>query len=129
MKQRFFLLKSRFFGVWQVKGLNNRDFICIIRLLKKDTRESGDLEMKEFQYTIRDRMGLHAQPAGFLVKTTMSFPCKITIIRGAKQADAKKILAVVGLGVKCGQEIIVTADGEQEEEAIKTLKEFFEKNL
>lgn len=85
--------------------------------------------MKEFQYTIRDKMGLHAQPAGFLVKTAMSFPCKITIAGGSKKADAKKILAVVGLGIKCGQEILVTADGEQEEEAIKTLKGFFDKNL
>ncbi len=85
--------------------------------------------MKKFQYTIRDKMGLHAQPAGFLVKTAMSFPCKITIVGEARQADAKKILAVVGLGIKFGQKIIVTADGEQEEEAIKALKEFFDKNL
>ena len=43
--------------------------------------------------------------------------------------DAKRILGVMGLGVKCGQEIVIKADGEQEEEAIDTLSKFLEDNL
>lgn len=85
--------------------------------------------MKEFRYKISDRMGLHAQPAGFLVKKASAFPCKITVVKGEKTADAKKIFAVMGLSVKCGEEILLRAEGDGEEKAIMVLGEFFRKNL
>lgn len=85
--------------------------------------------MKTFNYTIKDELGIHARPAGLLVKEASAFPCTITIAKGDKEVDAKRILGVMGLGVKCGQEIVVTADGEQEEEAITKLSDFLEKNL
>ena len=43
--------------------------------------------------------------------------------------DAKRILGVMGLGVKCGQEIILKTDGDQEEEAIAALGKFLEEKL
>ena len=80
--------------------------------------------MKEYKYVIKDEQGIHARPAGSFVKAAASFPCSITIGKDGKDVDAKRILGVMGLGVKCGQEIVIKADGEQEEEAIDTLSKF-----
>ncbi len=85
--------------------------------------------MKEFQYTITDREGIHARPAGIFVKEAAAFPCKVTIAKGDKEVDAKRIFGVMGLGVKCGEEIIIRTDGEQEEEAIAKLSSFLQENL
>ena len=80
--------------------------------------------MKEFTYTIKDEQGIHARPAGELVKAAAAYPCKVTISK-----DAKRILGVMGLGVKCGQEIVLKTDGDQEEEAIAALGKFLEEKL
>jgi len=85
--------------------------------------------MQTFSYIVKDEMGIHARPAGLFVKEASSFPCKITIAKDGKEVDAKRIFGIMGLGVKCGQEIILTAEGEKEEEAIAHLQEFLEKNL
>ncbi len=85
--------------------------------------------MKEFKYTIKDAQGIHARPAGMLVKEAATFPCNITIEGNGKSMDVKRILGVMSLGIKCGQEIIIRADGEQEEEAIAKLGAFLENNL
>lgn len=85
--------------------------------------------MKEFQYTIKDEQGIHARPAGCFVKEAAAFPCKVTISKDGKEVDAKRILGVMGLGVKCGQEIVLRTDGDQEEEAMEKLRRFLEENL
>lgn len=85
--------------------------------------------MISFTYTIKDELGIHARPAGLFVKEASAFPCKITIAKEGKEVDAKRILGVMSLGVKCGQEITVALDGEQEEEAADKLKAFLEENL
>ena len=69
--------------------------------------------MKEFKYVIKDEQGIHARPAGLF----------------GKEADAKRIFAVMGLAVKCGQEITLKTDGENEEEAMNKLSAFLEENL
>lgn len=85
--------------------------------------------MKEFQYVIKDAEGIHARPAGMFVKEAAVFPCKVTIAKDGKEVDAKRIFGVMGLGVKCGQEITLKTDGENEEEAIAKLSKFLEENL
>lgn len=85
--------------------------------------------MKEFKYTIKDELGIHARPAGLLVKAAGAYPCKITITAGEKTADAKRILTVMAMGVKCGTQIAVRAEGEQEDAAIEAMQKFFEENL
>ena len=85
--------------------------------------------MKEFTYTIKDEQGIHARPAGELVKAASAYPCKVPISKDGKEVDAKRILGVMGLGVKCGQEIVLKTDGDQEEEAIAALGKFLEEKL
>lgn len=85
--------------------------------------------MKEIKYVIKDEMGIHARPAGLFVKEASSFPCSVTIEKDGRTVDAKRILGVMGLGVKCGQEITLRCDGEREEDAITALSKFLEDNL
>ena len=54
--------------------------------------------MTEFTYAIKDPNGIHARPAGMLVKECAKYNCSITIDGNGKTADAKKIFAVMGLG-------------------------------
>lgn len=85
--------------------------------------------MKEFTYTITDPEGIHARPAGAFVKEAAQFPCSVTISKDGKEVDAKRILGVMGLGVKCGMEIVLKTDGEKEEEAMEHLSTFLKENL
>lgn len=85
--------------------------------------------MVEFKYVIKHAQGIHARPAGLFVKEAATFPCAVTICKGDKEVDAKRILGVMGLGVKCGEEITIKADGDKEELAIDALKKFLEENL
>lgn len=85
--------------------------------------------MKEFRYVITDPEGIHARPAGLLVKQASAFQSEVKIGKGEKTADAKRIFGVMGLGVKAGEEIVMTADGEDEEAAIAELEKFFNENL
>lgn len=85
--------------------------------------------MVEFQYVVKDSQGMHARPAGLFVKEATTFPCSVTICKGDKEVDAKRILGVMGLGVKCGEEITIKANGDREDSAIETLSKFLEENL
>ncbi len=85
--------------------------------------------MKEFNYTITDPQGVHARPAGVLVKEASKYQSSITIEKDGKSGDAKRIFAVMGLGVKCGQTITVKIDGSDETEAAAAVEEFLKANL
>lgn len=85
--------------------------------------------MKTFQYTIRDAIGLHARPAGMLVKEAKQFSSKITLECNGKSADATRLMAIMTLGAKCGTEITVCAEGPDEEAAAAAMETFFKNNL
>lgn len=85
--------------------------------------------MKEIKYIITDELGIHARPAGKLVKEAGAFPCAIQIGTFAKMVDAKRIMGVMGLALKQGEELTMTFDGEGEEEASAALSEFLNQNL
>ena len=85
--------------------------------------------MKEFKYVVTDAEGIHARPAGLLVKEAAKFQSDIKLKKGEKEADAKRIFGVMGLGVKTGEEVTITADGADEDAAIAELEAFFKENL
>lgn len=85
--------------------------------------------MKTFNYVIKDEVGIHARPAGLLVKEAKKYTSVITIIKGEKSAVATKLMAVMSLGVKCGEEITVTVEGDDEETAVAEIKAFMEANI
>ena len=74
--------------------------------------------MKTFTCTIHDKEGLHARPAGLLTNAVKHFASTVTLSKGEKSGDAKKIFKVMSLAVKCGDTVTVTADGPDEEEAL-----------
>lgn len=85
--------------------------------------------MKEFTYVITDEIGIHARPAGMLVKEAKEFASKITLEANGKSADATKLMAVMSLGVKTGAEVIIKAEGDDEDAAIAKMEEFMKENL
>lgn len=85
--------------------------------------------MREFRYVIKDEQGIHARPAGLFVKEAASCESKITISKDGKEMDAKRILGVMGLGVKKDQEIVLKAEGSDEDQAIEKLSKFLQENL
>lgn len=85
--------------------------------------------MKEFSYTITDPQGVHARPAGVLVKEAAKYQSSVTIEKGDKTGDAKRIFAVMGLAVKCGNTVNIKVEGPDEEEAAKAVEEVLKSNL
>lgn len=85
--------------------------------------------MKTFEYTITDPHGMHARPAGLLVKEAAKFTSDITIEKGGQTADAKRIFAVMGLGIKNGQTVKVNISGSDEDEATNAISSFLEENM
>jgi phosphocarrier protein len=86
--------------------------------------------MKSFDYTITDEIGIHARPAGILVKEAKNFQSAITITTAAgKKADARKLMAIMALAVKNGDTVTVSAEGDDEDTAITALEDFFKANL
>lgn len=85
--------------------------------------------MKEFTYVIKDEIGIHARPAGMLVKEAKAFTSKITLEANGKSAEATKLMAVMSLGVKTGAEVTIKAEGDDEDAAIAKMEEFMAANL
>jgi len=79
--------------------------------------------MKQIEYTITDEYGIHARPAGILVKKMQEFDSDITITKGEKTVSLKKLFALMGLAVKNGDTITITADGTDETKAIKSAED------
>ena len=67
--------------------------------------------MKEFTYVIQDAEGLHARPAGLIVKLAQTMDSRVTLTANEKTADCKRLFAVMKLAAKCGQELRVTVEG------------------
>ncbi len=86
--------------------------------------------MKEFTYTVKDAAGIHARPAGNLVKLIKGLDSTVTIEKEGKPAvSATALIKVMGLGVKCGESVKFTVEGGDEEAAVKAVEEFVNANL
>ena len=85
--------------------------------------------MKEFQYTVKDACGIHARPAGLLVKVAKGFASTATLEKDGKSCDLRKLMALMGMGIKCGDTVTVTVEGEDEDTAAPALEAFFKEHL
>ena len=79
--------------------------------------------MPEIKLTVNHEVGLHARPASIFVQTAAKFSSDIEVTHGETKANAKSILAVLTLGAHKGAEILISAEGEDAEEALKALEE------
>ena len=86
--------------------------------------------MKEFRSVIQDPLGIHARPAGMFVKAlTPTADTEITISKGDKTVKASQLMKLMGLAVKQGDEVVVAANGPQEDAAIAAAEAFLKENL
>ena len=85
--------------------------------------------MKEIKYILTDPLGIHARPAGQMVKMAGKYKCDIQIGSPKKMANAKRILGVMALTLKCGEEVTMTFSGEDEEEAATVIGKFLSDNF
>ena len=69
-------------------------------------------------FTIKNKMGFHMRPAQVFVNALAKYPCNITIKFGEKDINAKSIMMIMSACMKCGSQITVIADGENEEAAL-----------
>ncbi len=78
--------------------------------------------MTERRVIVGSRVGLHARPASLFVQAASRQSVSVTIAKdGADPVDARSILSVIGLGAACGDEVILSADGEGAEVALDEL--------
>ena len=86
--------------------------------------------MKEFSYTIKDEIGIHARPAGNLVKLIKGFSSSVTIEKqGKPPINATALMKRMGLGVKCGDTVKFAVEGDDEDAAVKSIEQFMNANL
>lgn len=85
--------------------------------------------MVSFTFKVHDPAGLHARPAGELVKEAGKCTSSVTICNGNKTGDAKRLFKVMSLGVKQDDEVAIIVEGEKEKEEAEVLKEFITVNI
>ena len=86
--------------------------------------------MKSFEYTITDPVGIHARPAGLLVKEIKNFAgTTVTIKKGEKAVNALKLMALMQMGIKKGDTITVEVEGANEESVAAAIETFLKANL
>ena len=85
--------------------------------------------MKEFQYTIKDACGIHARPAGLLVKVVKGHASTATLEKAGKTCDMRKLMALMGMGVKQGDTVTIKVVGDDEDAAAEAIQKFMTENL
>lgn len=85
--------------------------------------------MKKFEYVIKEAQGIHARPAGLLTKEAKKFKSTITLAKGEKEVNVLKLMALMGLGVKCGETVTITIEGEDEDICAPVIEAFFQANF
>ena len=85
--------------------------------------------MESFKFILKDEMGMHARPAGLLVKEAIKCTGRVTIRKGERTGDAKRIFNVMGLSIKANEEVEIMVEGENEKEEAKALEAFIRENI
>jgi phosphotransferase system HPr (HPr) family protein len=77
--------------------------------------------MPDLRLTVIDPSGLHARPAARFVQAASRFASRIAIRHDGREADAKSLIALLGLTIRPSTEITLTADGPDADEALDAL--------
>ena len=85
--------------------------------------------MKEFQYTVKDACGIHARPAGLLVKLAKQYTSAITIEKNGKTCDMRKLMALMGMGVKQGDTVTIKVEADDEAACAEAIQKFLSENV
>jgi phosphocarrier protein HPr len=82
--------------------------------------------MTEKEVTVRNRAGIHARPAALIVQTASQFSSHIEFRQEHETINAKSIMGIITLGAGYNAAITISADGDDEEEAVESLARLFE---
>ena len=85
--------------------------------------------MLKQKVTVKNDTGLHLRPAGLLCRTAMLYKSHIMLTCGQTSANAKSVLGVLGAGIKTGDDLEITCEGVDEQEAMDALLKLFESGL
>ena len=85
--------------------------------------------MYEQKVTLTNEIGLHARPASIFIRAAVKFPCDITVEKNGRSYNAKSIMSVLSMSASKGDEIVIRADGESENEAVSALIDLVENKL
>jgi len=77
-------------------------------------------------FTIKNHLGIHARPAGQLVKVASRFKSSIYISKNGNEVNAKSIMGVLMLEAGFGSEVIVRIDGDDEFSALEAIADLIE---
>ena len=89
-----------------------------------ENTEEGNSMSASRTVTVASSSGLHARPAKLFVEAVQGTGSTITLAKGEKSVNAASILTVLSLGVEKGDEVTLTAEGGEEEQALDTLEHF-----
>jgi len=85
--------------------------------------------MEQFTFVIKDKNGMHARPAGAVAACAKKYKSDIKIYKEEKEANAKRLLSLMGLGATYNTEIVIKIEGEDEKEALSDMKKVLSENL
>lgn len=81
------------------------------------------------EFTIRNKLGIHARPAAQFVKTASQFSCNIAVEKDGEQVDGKSIMGLMMLAAGHGSVLVVSADGEDAEGALAAIEDLVNRNF
>jgi len=85
--------------------------------------------MTQIQITLNNKAGLHARPAGLLVRLLNEYKSEVTVEKNGRNVNCKSLMGLLSIGATNGDELSITADGSDEKEAVKALNHFFSEVL
>ena len=85
--------------------------------------------MERLTFIIKDKNGMHARPAGALANCAKKYKSDIKVYKEEKEANAKRLLSLMGLGATCNSTLIIKIEGEDEREALEEIKKVLNENL
>lgn len=82
--------------------------------------------MITYPYIITEELGIHARPAALIARKANSFSCDILIGKDKQMVNAKDVMAIMGLILRTGDEMVLTFDGIDEEQACLVIKDLLQ---
>lgn len=79
--------------------------------------------------TLKNAQGFHMRPASVFANTLGKYKCDITIKYNGNDINAKSLMNIIAVGIKCGSEIEIICDGSDEKEALKEAVSLIESGL
>lgn len=78
--------------------------------------------------TVELSSGLEARPIAMLVQVASQYESKIYVESESKRVNAKSIMGMMTLGLSAGEELVITADGDDEQQAISDIEKYLRSN-